>query len=116
MVFVCFGHVISQYFTFEIIDYFKCRSNGSSQPHLDQMLEFSINRPTTTLKSSILFHDQQMCLLYSPYQDGKYLFKLMHIYAHSQFFKARGKCMVKSCGPYCIIFLWTVQPELCDEF
>ena len=48
MVFVCFGHVISQYFTFEIIDDFKCRSNGSSRPHLDQMLEFSINRATTS--------------------------------------------------------------------
>ena len=48
MVFVCFGHAISQYFTFEIIDYLKCRSNGSSWPHLDQMLEFSINRQNTS--------------------------------------------------------------------
>ena len=42
---VCFGRVILQNlfrnFTFEIIDYFKCRSNGSSRPHLNQMLEFS---------------------------------------------------------------------------
>ena len=51
IVFVCFGCVISQTlfrnFTFEIIDYFKCRSNGSSRPHLNQMLEFSLNRLTT---------------------------------------------------------------------
>ena len=51
IVFVCFGRVISQNLfrnlTFEIIDYFKCRSNGSSRPHLNQMLEFSLNRPTT---------------------------------------------------------------------
>ena len=50
--FVCFGRVILQNwfrnFTFEIIDYFKCRSNGSSQPHLNQMLEFLLNRPTTS--------------------------------------------------------------------
>ena len=52
IVFVCFGHVILQNlfrnFTFEIIDYFKCRSNGSSRPHLNQMLEFLLNRPTTS--------------------------------------------------------------------
>ena len=40
---VCIGRVISQdlfrNFTFEIIDYFKCRLNGSSRPHLNQMLE-----------------------------------------------------------------------------
>ena len=36
------------HFTFEIINYFKCRLNGSSRPHLNQMLEFSLNRPTTT--------------------------------------------------------------------
>ena len=35
-------------FTFEIIDYFKCRSNGSSRLHFNQMLEFSLNRPTTS--------------------------------------------------------------------
>ena len=29
-------------FTFEIIDYFRCRSNGSSRPQLNQMLEFSL--------------------------------------------------------------------------
>ena len=34
-------------FTFEIIDYFKCHSNGSSRPHLNQMLKFSLNCPTT---------------------------------------------------------------------
>ena len=34
-------------FTFEIIDYFKCHWNGSSRPHFNQMLEFSLNRPTT---------------------------------------------------------------------
>ena len=52
IVFVCFGRIISQNlfrnFTFEIINYFKCRSNGSSRPHLNQMLEFSLNRPTTS--------------------------------------------------------------------
>ena len=51
IVFVCFGRVISQNlfrnFTFEISDYFKCHSNGSSRPHLNQMLEFSLNCPTT---------------------------------------------------------------------
>ena len=51
-VFDSFGRVISQNFfrkfTFEIIDYFKCCSNGSSRPQLNQMLEFSLNRPTTT--------------------------------------------------------------------
>ena len=51
IVFVCFGRVILQSlfinFTFEIIDYFKCHSNGSSRPHLKQMLEFSLNRRTT---------------------------------------------------------------------
>ena len=36
-------------FTFEIIDYFKCCSNGSSLPHLNQMLEFLLNRPTTSM-------------------------------------------------------------------
>ena len=35
-------------FTFEIINYFKYRSNGSSRPHLNQMLKFSLNRPTTS--------------------------------------------------------------------
>ena len=52
IVFVCFGRVISQNlfrnFTFEIIDYFKCHSNRSNWPHLNQMLEFSLNRPTTS--------------------------------------------------------------------
>ena len=52
IVFVCFGPVILQNlfrnFTFEIIDYFKCRSNRSSRPHLNQMLEFSLNRSTTS--------------------------------------------------------------------
>ena len=47
IVFVCFGPVILQIlfrnFTFEIIDYFKCRSNRSSRPHLNQMLKFSLN-------------------------------------------------------------------------
>ena len=51
-VFVCFGRVISQNlfrnFTFKIINYFKCCSSGLSRPHLNQMLEFSLNRPTTT--------------------------------------------------------------------
>ena len=48
-VFISFGHVTSQnFFTFEIIDYFKCRTNGSSQPQLNRMREFSLNRPTTT--------------------------------------------------------------------
>ena len=51
IVFVCFGRIISQNlfrnFIFEIINYFQCRSNGSSWPHLNQMLEFSLNRPTT---------------------------------------------------------------------
>ena len=50
-VFISFGHVISQNFfrnfTFEIIDYFKCRSNGSSWPQLNRMLEFSLICPTT---------------------------------------------------------------------
>ena len=54
--FVCFGHVILQNsfrnFIFEIIDYFKCRSNGSSRPHLNQMLEFSLNRPTTSINTN----------------------------------------------------------------
>ena len=49
---LCFGRIILQNLfrnsTFEIIDYFKCRSNGSSRPHLNQMLEFSLNRPTTS--------------------------------------------------------------------
>ena len=39
-------------FTFEIIDYFKCSWNRSSRPHVNQMLEFSLNRPTTTYISS----------------------------------------------------------------
>ena len=51
IVFVCFDCIISQNsfrnFTFEIIDYCKCRSNGSSRPLLNQMLEFLLNRPTT---------------------------------------------------------------------
>ena len=59
IVFVCFGCVISQNifrnFTFEIIDYFKCSSNGSSRPHLNQMLEFSLNHPTTSCNPDILF-------------------------------------------------------------
>ena len=54
IVFMCFGHVILQNlfrnFTFKIIDYFKCRLNGSSRPHLNQMLEFSLNRTTTNNK------------------------------------------------------------------
>ena len=54
IVFVCFGRVNLQNFfkkfTFEIIDYFKCRSNGSSRPHLYQMLEFSLNRLTTSIQ------------------------------------------------------------------
>ena len=54
IVFVCFGCVISQNLfrnlTFEIIDYLKCRSNRSSWPHLNQILEFSLNRPTTSPK------------------------------------------------------------------
>ena len=41
-------------FTFEIISYFKCRSNGSSRPHLNQMLEFSLNRPTTRVNTVIV--------------------------------------------------------------
>ena len=52
IVFVCFGRLISRNlfrnFTFEIIDHFKCRLNRSSRPHLNQMLEFSLNRPTTS--------------------------------------------------------------------
>ena len=40
IVFLCFGCAISQFFfrnfTFEIIDYFKWCSNGSSRPHLNQ--------------------------------------------------------------------------------
>ena len=36
-------------FTFEIIDYFKCCSNRLSRPQLNQMLEFSLNRPTTNI-------------------------------------------------------------------
>ena len=51
IVFVCFGRVISQNlfknFSFEIIDYFNYRLNWSSRPHLNQMLEFSLNRPNT---------------------------------------------------------------------
>ena len=51
-VFISFGHVISRNFfrnfTFEIIYYFKCRSNGSSQPQLNRMLKFSLNRPTAS--------------------------------------------------------------------
>ena len=54
-VFVSFGRVISQNFfrnfTFEIIDYFKCRLNGSSRPQLNRMLKFSLNRPTTMIDS-----------------------------------------------------------------
>ena len=46
-----FGRVILQNlfrnFTFEIIYYFKCCMNGSSRPHLNQMLEFSLNYLTT---------------------------------------------------------------------
>ena len=53
--FLCIGCIISQNlfinFTFGIIDYFKCRSNGSSRPHFNQMLEFSLNRPTTTFNT-----------------------------------------------------------------
>ena len=52
-VFVSFSRVISQFFlrnsAFEIIDYFKCCSNGSSRPQLNRMLEFSLNRPTTSV-------------------------------------------------------------------
>ena len=60
IVFVCFGRVILQNlfrnFAFELIDYFKCRLNGSSRPHLNQMLEFSLNHPTTSnLKIKITF-------------------------------------------------------------
>ena len=51
IVFVCFGRVTSQNssrnFTFEIINYLKCSLNGSSWPHLNQMLEFLLNRLTT---------------------------------------------------------------------
>ena len=47
IVFVCFGRVILQNLfrnsTFEIIDFFKCCLNGSSRPHLNQMLEFSLS-------------------------------------------------------------------------
>ena len=54
-VFVSFGCIISQTFfrnfTFKIVDYFKCRWNGSSQPQLNRMLEFSLNRPTTSLNT-----------------------------------------------------------------
>ena len=54
IVFMCFGRVILQNlfrnFKFKIIDYFKCRLNGSSRPHLNQMLEFSLNRTTTNNK------------------------------------------------------------------
>ena len=49
---ICFGGVrlqnLSRHFTFEIIDYFKCHSNGSTRPHPDQMLEFMCNRPATS--------------------------------------------------------------------
>ena len=51
-VFVSFGRVNLQIFfrnfTFEIIDHFKCHSNGSSLPQLNRMLESSLNCPTTT--------------------------------------------------------------------
>ena len=59
IVFVCFGRVILQNlfrnFTFEIINYFKCRLNGLSQPHLNQMLEFSLNHLTTNNRFFTLF-------------------------------------------------------------
>ena len=59
IVFVCFGRVNSQNvfrnFTFVIIDYFKCHWNGSSRSHLNQMLEFSLNLPTTSSKDIIFF-------------------------------------------------------------
>ena len=64
--FVCFGHVISQFFfrnfTFEIIDYLKCRSNGSSRRHFNQMLEFS-------LKGQMHHHDDLGSIIYvSPFK------------------------------------------------
>ena len=58
IIFVCSGRIISQNlfrnFTFEIIHYFKCCSNGSSRPHLNQMLEFSLNRPTINNQNTII--------------------------------------------------------------
>ena len=67
IVFLCIGCVISQNsfrnFQFEIFDYFKCRSNRSSRPHLNQMLKFLLNHLTTNSKGveCILTVKGQIC-------------------------------------------------------